>query len=80
MIPTLPENTEKFCVNGTHLLEYTPKNSYKKVPTLHKKYRKFLEKKYPSHEKSTEILLKKGTHLAKKIQKISRKQPVYSLA
>ena len=49
MIPTLPENTEKFCVNGTHLLEYTPKNSYKKVPTLHKKYRKFLEKKYPSH-------------------------------
>ena len=36
-------------------LEYTPKNSYKKVPTLHKKYRKFLEKKYPSHGKSTEI-------------------------
>ena len=76
MIPTLPENTEKFCVNGTHLFGIYTKKFLQKGS----QYRKFLEKKYPSHEKSTDILLKKATHLAKKIQKISRKQPMYSLA
>ena len=63
----------------------TFQKTHKKIPT--KKYppctkntESFLKKKYPFHGKSTEILLKKGTHLPKKVQKISRKQPMYSLA
>ena len=80
MIPTLPENTEKFCEMAPTFWNIHQKIPTKRYPPCTKNAESFLKKKYPYHEKSTEILLKKGTHLAKKIQKISRKQPMYSLA
>ena len=52
----------------------------KRYPPGTKNTESFLKKNYPSRGKSTEILLKQGNHLAKKIQKISQKQPMYSLA
>ena len=47
---------------------------------LFDKYRNFLQNRYPPCRKNTEILLKNGTHLAEEVQKISQKQPMYSLA
>ena len=44
------------------------------------KYRNFLQNRYPPCGKNREILLRKGTHLTEKVQKIYQKQPMYSLA
>ena len=40
---------------------------------LFDKYRIFFKNKYPPGRKNTEILFKKGTHIAEKVQKISQK-------
>ena len=44
----------KFLANGFHLVRQIQKFSSKQIPTLQKKYRNFVEKRYPSRGKSTE--------------------------
>ena len=56
-------------VNSTNFVEYNTESLLQKDSILLGKYRNFLQNRYPPCRKNTEILLKKGTHLAEKVQK-----------